>query len=262
MNECLENEARYTIDEYTVPDEVRAIAKQIQQYFSDCFCKQGGIQGFPICNKGSIVRTLRQLNTNNKLVTITDTQTNKIASFLFLQIDPQTNTIFIHTVCTNKDYYRRGCCKRLISHITNGYNRYNLRLGVRVGKVLGEGLDGNPACYCYEKYGFRISKVVPTEIKSDGLNVSMIRPVNGIFTETQYENDTLNCSQALSNGTPRPFLVVGTYQNKDIYLIKNNTPHIPIGQIGSNIDCFEKNILQDGTSTYNYNNYVIIGVPK
>lgn len=236
----------YNLVAYTSPRELSpAILRQLYRQSSNCFT----IPSHPF-NRGALSRVLRGLDGNSPLIVIADTRHNKIASFLFVQ-HLGVNNKYIHTVCTNPIYTRKGCCKRLIKYVVDNYGANNeLSLHVRVGKVMGRGLDdGNLACYCYERYGFRFVND-NCNIENDGLNCKMIRPVTGVYTHEQFHG-TSNCSNVLSSGDNQPFpeLIVN---GRAIVLIKNNTPGITLGTPGSDIDCF---LRDNGRYVYLHHTY-------
>ena len=235
MSECLENADRYVISEFNTHPEVDdSIIKRIKSLYKTCFITPNPAifqLSKPIA--GTIQTILTQ--PNSIVVAITDTTTNKIIAFAFLQV-LEGNKRYIHSVCTCNSMLRKGCCKRLMSHITLRYNECTLSLQVRVDKVYGEGLPSNPACYCYEMYGFRIQR--HCTIESDGLNCEMIRPGYGRYSNDLFQN-TVSCVQSFSDRAQELHQVrisdgVKT-ELKNVYLIKNLTKAIAIGTAGSSI---------------------------
>jgi len=119
----------------------------------------------------------------------------KIQGFCFLQ-KKNDDTLYIHTLCVNKNARSQGVCNKMISFITTKYgNRltsvtFNLELHVRGPHTLFTQVDKFPgenigAFKCYYKNGFLFKRVGQTMIAPDGINFIMHRPKMGIHSLTE-----------------------------------------------------------------------------
>ena len=190
MSACLLNKTRYIVTEHVTKNRKTAwrserfatpliitgpLFRSLERIFKACFVsKDPGAFGLPGPSTIGIETILRQ-NTDTHVVVIRDSQhDNRLVAFSCLQFTAP-GKIHIHSLCTSRKVLRQGCCKRLMEHITSQYGDYELSLRVRVSNYMGEGSGSNPACFCYEEYGFRV-KNSPCTIETDGMNCDMIRP--------------------------------------------------------------------------------------
>ena len=116
---------------------------------------------------------------------------------------PNVNGRYISDVCTAEDRQSQGHGSRVMDAIVSKYDADNLALHVRVGRVQ-QAEDGNPprgfnpACFFYERFGFRLLKM-DAKVFADGKNATMIRPSQANFSEILFDLLTECCTSVLLN---------------------------------------------------------------
>ena len=197
------NNAKMSVDGYKIPDNV-------------------------------FLKTLLNGYENHDLLIVRNLANNEIIAFCFVQLIDATK-LFIHSVCVSNKFKRRGLCKMMIGYIVEHCGeQFSIDLQVRIDKYQNRGLPLNPACYCYERFGFRIVKEGGCRVEYDGLNIRMTRPIDAIYTDELLTNTTF------CNNRPDTIVVLITDSgvNYDTIIVKNLTRHsieVDEIQIGDNI---------------------------
>lgn len=144
----------------------------------------------------------------------------------------------IYNVCTDKDYQRSGCCKRLFDFVTNKtvYGRNPMILDVSVATRKVENERGfNPAAYCYEKYGFRFASSSPLHKNPDGYSKIMVRPKNGVYSWFLFNNTKSVHDEERGGEDPRRLIMDIQGQIVSLLILENKTKTIKPGAPGSTL---------------------------